>query len=300
MFCPLQLTMNGDALDQHTLERILNRFEVDRPVKPTLEALEQVYAAWCRRVPFDNALKLTHVRARNPGPLPGGEAGAFFNGWLRYGAGGTCWSSAGALQSLLQALGFDAIRGVATMMAAPDLPPNHGTVIVTVEDVRFLVDSALLHVQPLQLREAETTQVAHGAWGCRSVWEDGRWHIHWRPVHQPHGMVCRLESWGATGEDYRARYDATRGWSPFNYSLYIRTNRGEEAIGLAFGTKLTLHADGRVSEVPVRDTHHRNQMLVEEFGLAEEVVNALPEDQPLPPPPGSRSAQDAERAAASP
>ncbi|WP_081892156.1 arylamine N-acetyltransferase [Verrucomicrobium sp. BvORR106] len=291
--------MTADSLSTALLGRVLDRLEIDCPSSPTPEALREVYAAWCRSVPFDNALKLTHVRAGKPGPLPGGEAGAFFDGWLRYGTGGTCWSSAGALQSLLQALGFDAIRGVATMMAAPDLPPNHGTVIVTLEGARFLVDSALLHVQPLELKVEETTQVEHGAWGCRSVWEDGRWHIHWRPVHQPQGLVCRLESWGATGDDYRARYEGTLRWSPFNYSLYIRTNRGEESIGLAFGSKLTLHADGRVSEQPIRDVQHRNQVLVEDFGLAEEVVNDLPEDQPLPPPPGSRSAQEAEKEVAS-
>lgn len=288
--------MKGNALDQNTLENILNRFEVDRPSVPTLEALAEVYGAWCKKVPFDNILKLRHVQAGDLSALPGGEAAKFWQAWLRYGTGGTCWSSAGALHSLLEALGFDAIRGVATMMAAPDLPPNHGTVIVTVEGARFLVDSALLHVQPLQLRADVATQVEHGAWGCRSVWEEGRWHIHWRPVHQPEGLVCRLESWGATGEDYRARYEGTRGWSPFNYRVYIRTNRGEESIGLAFGNKITLHADGSVSEEPIRDANHRNQMLVEELGIAEEVVNDLPADQPLPPPPGSRSAQAEESA----
>ncbi|WP_050028132.1 arylamine N-acetyltransferase [Verrucomicrobium sp. BvORR034] len=287
--------MIADSLSIPLLGRILDRLEIDHPASPTPEALRAVYGAWCQKVPFDNALKLTHVRAGDPGPLPGGAAGSFFDGWLRYGTGGTCWSSAGALQSLLQVLGFDAIRGVATMMAVPDLPPNHGTVIVTAAGTRFLVDSALLHVQPLQLKAEGAAQVEHGAWGCRSVWEKGRWHIHWRPVHQPEGLVCRLESWGATGDDYRARYDGTRGWSPFNYSVYIRKNRGENVIGLAFGNRVTLHADGRVSEEPIRDSNHRNEMLVEEFGLAEEVVNDLPEDRPLPPPPGSRSAQVEEK-----
>lgn len=287
--------MKGDPLDQNTLESILNRFDVARPATPTLEALAEVYGAWCNKVPFDNVLKLRHVQAGDLSTLPGSEAGKFWEAWLRYGTGGTCWSSAGALQSLLHALGFDAIRGVATMMAAPDLPPNHGTVIVTVDGTRFLVDSALLHVQPLQLKADGAAHVEHGAWGCRSVLEDGRWHIHWRPVHQPQGLVCRLESWGATGDDYRARHEGTRRWSPFNYSVYIRKNRGEEVIGLAFGNKVTLHADGSVSEEPIRDVRHRNQILVEEFGLAEEVVNDLPDDQPLPPPPGSRSAQVEEK-----
>ncbi|WP_075088012.1 arylamine N-acetyltransferase [Verrucomicrobium spinosum] len=125
--------IKGDPLDQNTLETILNRFDVTTPAAPTLEALTTVYGAWCKKVPFDNVLKLRHVRAGDLSALPGSEAKKFWEAWLRYGTGGTCWSSAGALQSLLQALGFDAIRGVATMMAAPELPPNHGTVIVIVE-----------------------------------------------------------------------------------------------------------------------------------------------------------------------
>ena len=37
----------------------------------------------------------------------------------------------GALHAMLMSLGFEAIRVMGTMHAAPEAPPTHGTVLVT-------------------------------------------------------------------------------------------------------------------------------------------------------------------------
>ena len=42
----------------------------DRPA-PTLDGLQTLYAAWCRKVPFDNVRKLIHFHSHASGPLPG-------------------------------------------------------------------------------------------------------------------------------------------------------------------------------------------------------------------------------------
>ena len=86
-----------------------------------------VYAAWCRRVPFDNVLKRIHLASGNPDPLPGDDDTRFFESWLRFGTGGLCWAGNSALCSLLTALKFSAAWGLATMLVGPDPPPNHGT-----------------------------------------------------------------------------------------------------------------------------------------------------------------------------
>ena len=50
-----------DVLTPQLLEAVLAKLGFsDRP-PPTLEGLRQVYAAWCRRVPFDNVRKLIHI-----------------------------------------------------------------------------------------------------------------------------------------------------------------------------------------------------------------------------------------------
>ena len=95
------------------------------PAPPTLEFLEAVYAAWCRRVPFDNVRKLIALREAAPPPLPGTQAADFFEHWLAHGTGGTCWSSSNALYMLVTALGFTA-RRIAGSMRDLGFPRQYG------------------------------------------------------------------------------------------------------------------------------------------------------------------------------
>src|SRR5262245_20524864 len=121
------------------VEEVLACLGLSQREEPTLDFLQQLYRAWCQRVPFDNILKMIHVHSGNPAPLPGSTAEDFLQSWLKLKTGGTCWSSANAFYTLLVSLGFEASLGVGTMLAAPDLPPNHGTVIVTLEGAVYLV-----------------------------------------------------------------------------------------------------------------------------------------------------------------
>jgi arylamine N-acetyltransferase len=156
--------------------------------------------------------------------LPGSGAEDFFESWLKFGTGGTCWSGAGACHALLTSLGFDAGRGVGTMLIVPSLPPNHGTVVVAFARELYLVDCSMLHGEPLQL--TENSAVTHRAWGVGCSRRDDRWHISWRPLNKVEGLVCRLESVAASAEDFAAWYETTRSLSPFNYELCARINRG--------------------------------------------------------------------------
>ena len=276
------------TLSEELVERVLARLGFRRRPESTLESLSSLYASWGRRVPFDNVCKLIHVRAGNTGPLPGSTAADFFNTWLKHGTGGTCWSGSEALHALLVSLGFDAVRGVATMLVTKDMPPNHGSTMVRFGAERYVVDSSMLYGAPLLLAEHETS-ISHPSWGVQCRRKDGRWNITWRPLHKTDGFECRFESFGATAAGYQRYYERTRGWSPFNYEVNARINRGDSVTGLAFGREVTLHADGRVSNAPVSHAE-RVRALVEDIGLSEEIVSALPRDLPTPPPQGSRSA----------
>src|SRR4051812_48928349 len=101
-----------DELSRPLQERVLTKLGFAGAPGPTVESLRTIYAAWCRHVPFDNVRKLIHVRAENPGPLPGNTPEDFFGAWLKHGTGGTCWSGAGAFFALLASLGFNVRRGV--------------------------------------------------------------------------------------------------------------------------------------------------------------------------------------------
>jgi arylamine N-acetyltransferase len=119
------MSVHTEALSMDVLERVLSRLGLaDRPA-PTLDGFHTLYAAWCRKVPFDNVRKLIHVHHHGRGRLPGDDATDFFEAWLAYGTGGTCWAGNGALHALLVSLGFDASRGMGTMRADPKLDFLH-------------------------------------------------------------------------------------------------------------------------------------------------------------------------------
>ena len=62
-------------------------------------------------VAVGNVRKLIHLRADDPGTLPGDDPNDFFTSWLEHGTGGTCWAGNGGLHALLTSLGYNASRG---------------------------------------------------------------------------------------------------------------------------------------------------------------------------------------------
>ena len=272
-----------DPLAPELIERVLERLGLREPPEPDLQGLRTLYAQWCLQVPFDNIRKLLHLRSGDLGPLAGDDASEFFEAWLAHGTGGTCWPAHGALHSLLCELGFDSERGVGTMMASANPPPSHATVIVHIDGRRHMVDASILHGEPLLLGE-EPTAVVHPAWGVTCSQREGRWHIFWHPLHRPAGFDCRIEYLGASRDDFRRRHEMTRPWSPFNYAVTLRRNRGDRVVGTALGNRVEISHDGSIEETLLTRDEQQRQ-LIEDFGISEELVMALPPDAPVPPPP---------------
>jgi N-hydroxyarylamine O-acetyltransferase len=280
----------GETLAPELLERILVRLGLTSVPEPTLAGLGLLYDAWCRTVPFDNVRKLIHLRANNAGPFPGDDPVEFFEAWLKYGTGGTCWGTNGALFRLVRSLGFDAVRGEATMLAAPNAPPNHGTVIVTIDGDRYIIDGTFLQGEPLRLDDTNVTQAGNDGWGIQCAMRDGQWFIRWRPAHTPHGMDCRIERLGVAEDVFRERHEATRAWSPFNYQLHARSVRGGSMLSVSFGERVEQTADGQMHRRPL-DDDGRRRLLIDELAMSEEIVVQLPPDVPTPSPPWSKTAQ---------
>jgi N-hydroxyarylamine O-acetyltransferase len=279
-----------NELSPDLVERVLSGLGLATAPAADLKGLAALYAAWCRHVPFDNVRKMIHVRRQAPGPLPGDSAEDFFEAWLRYGTGGTCWSGNGALCTLLAALGFNVRRAVGTMLVRADLAPNHGTVIVEIDGGRHLVDASILHSEPLALHDTEVTSVEHAVWGVHCVRHDGRWHIRWRSTQMPKGLNCRIEQLSTTREEFRERHEQTRAWSPFNFELSARLIRGVSIVGVGLGQRVEFTASGRVVQ-RLLEGDDRKRVLVDELGINEEIVDQLPPEIPTPPPPESATAR---------
>jgi hypothetical protein len=265
-------------------ERVLERLGFSERPPATLEGLRALYAAWGQHVPFDNLRKLIHLRRGDAGLLPGSLAQDFFDAWLRDGTGATCWGGNGALHALLRSLGFEALRGYATMMIAPDLPPNHATVVVDFDSRRYLVDASILSGEPLELAPARASSVDHPARGARVALADGKPLIRWRPIHLPQGLDCRIDHIGCDAATFLDFHERSRPWSPFNYQLYARVNRGERVVGTGFGQHYVFEADGSVQQAPLR-AEDRLRYLVEVLGIREALAAQVPADLPTPPPP---------------
>lgn len=268
------------SLPQPLVDAVLRALGLERP-SPDFDGLWRLYRRWCERVPFDNSRKLAHIGAGNPAPLPGDRPEDFFRAWLEHGAGGTCWSGNGALCELLRALGFDALRGVATMLVADDASPNHGTVAVDLEEGRFLVDASMLHREPLLLAE-KPTSIEHFAWGVEARRDEhGKTRVRWHPFHLDDGLDCRLEAFGASAADFRERHEATRAWSPFNYALSLRLIRGESMVGFRYGKYgERTAAGGTIHEE--RATPWRRRFLAETIGFSPQLIARIPPDREIP------------------
>jgi N-hydroxyarylamine O-acetyltransferase len=272
-----------------TVAAVLDRLGAEA-ARPDLLGLRAVYAAWCGAVPFDNVLKLIHLTAGRAGPLPGSTADDFFEAWLEDGVGGTCWAGNQALHDLLEALGFDVARAIATMMPTPEIKgPNHGTVIVTVDGDRWIADASILSGVPIRIPAAGETigETENGGRLPRFEWLDGSPAVIWQALMAPAGFPCRIDLIGASSGDWDALHQRTAAWSPFNFQLSARVGRGDGSVGISSGQRFRFDADGTLSVTPL-DLPERVRFLVEELGISEELAGQVPDDRPTPPRPEGR------------
>jgi N-hydroxyarylamine O-acetyltransferase len=269
-----------------TVAAVLARLDVAPPSRD-LAGLRSVYAAWCRSVSFDNVLKMIHLAEERPGPLPGSTAESFFEDWLTCGAGGTCWAGNEALHGLLEALGFDARRAIATMMPSSSSAPNHGSVVVGLDGERWIADASILTGEPIRI-PAPGEPVEAGPLP-RFEWLDGKPAVVWRTLRVPGGFPCRIERIGADHAEWDAYHRESGVWSPFNFELSARVMRGTSTLGVSPGERFTIEPDGSLSSAP-QDHAARRRFLIEELGISERTAHRLPHDRPVPPRPASATA----------
>lgn len=227
-------------------ERVIERLGLRSVPEPDLAGLDAVYAAFCHRVPFDSVLKRTHFASGESLPLPGSSAEEVWNRWLAQGCGGTCWAVSRALGGLLAALGFSARYTLATMHPGPmSREPNHGTVVVDLDDGAWLLDASTSTGVPLALDGTQRLGALGGAEIRRG--EAGETLVFWRPLHNPAGIVFRIDQIGVTEAVFAARHEASRVFSLFNHGLHARLAKSSGIVGVTLGMRVELAADGSVS-----------------------------------------------------
>lgn len=263
-------------------DEVLARLGFGATVRPDRAGLDALYLAWCRNVPFDNLVKRIDLVAnttpfRNEGPAE------FFALWLEHGCGGTCWPSSRALGALLASLGFEVRLGSAAM--ADDVVGrihSHGTIIATVEGRRVWVDSSMLTDEPVPLVTGAETYLEHPLRPVRVEPVGELWRVHWTSGAIGGVMGCLLLDADVDVDHYTARYEWSRGMSPFNTGVYATVNRADDVLSFAQGRRIVLNPSGLSRSRPLGDAERR-RALVDDFGYSEAIVDALPADDPLPP-----------------
>ena len=61
------------ALSPELTESVLARLGFAEAPAADAPGLDAVYLEWCRRVPFDNLVKRSHLASGSPEPIPNGE-----------------------------------------------------------------------------------------------------------------------------------------------------------------------------------------------------------------------------------
>jgi N-hydroxyarylamine O-acetyltransferase len=272
------------VLEPETTDAVLERLGFSAAPAPDLEGLGAVYLAWCRNVPFDNVVKRIHLASGDPAPLPNGRPEDFFARYLRHGTGGTCWPSSGALFALLDALGYDARRASCAMADELSGPVHsHGTVLVRLDGTDYWVDSSMLTDVVFALPRGEPSEpITDPLHAVRVEPVGDSWRVHWTTPLADNLLGCLLLDDDVTEDHYLARYEWSRGTSPFNTAVYATRNEPGRAVTLAFGKRYDRTADGLVSG-PI-EPYERVRTLVEEYGYSEEIVAVLPPDDPPPVP----------------
>lgn len=277
---------------QDLIDTVLRRLDQPSSLDTSLRALNSLYAAWCRQVPFDNLRKIVALYDGDSAELPGTHAEDFFHAWLEHGTGGTCWSSSNALFTLLKACGFDARQIVCHML---DMGiANHASNVVTIDGEEWLADSSMLSNQVLPLR-AYLHQQPPPSIEIEPI--DGTFRVWVEFLGRPLPIPCRISNREVGYEIYRHSYEASRQKGPFNDRIYARRNVPGGMITVV-GCRRYLKTNGPVQVSGPLSSVELRHCLVTEMGYSPALIEQLercgawnrslePEAEAPSPPPGA-------------
>ena len=275
--------VSGPLLPPDLLERVLARLGIDVRPDVDLAGLSTVYAAFSACVPsLDSIRKRVWFAGERQGPLPGGEPVDYFEGWLAHGTGGTCWPTNGAVCTLLRSLGFDA-RRIAGCIVMEEYPgTNHGSVVANLGGVDYLVDGNLGAFEVLPLQPASATAAGPGIHRVTATPSETGFDVDWYQSfrrEEPLTFRTELQHDPVNHAFFLERYDLTKKLSVFNDALFICRRSYDSMLTLGSDSMVTLSADNVLTSTEVEQLE-RKAILVETFGISEQMADALPPDVP--------------------
>jgi arylamine N-acetyltransferase len=270
------------------LALILSKLHLTSELTLDLAGLNRLYAAFSSNVPNDNIQKRIWLAGDRTRPVTGGDPIEFFDNWLVYGTGGTCFPANGALYALLRAIGFDARRiSGSVLMEGIEQGGNHGSVLVRLEGIDYLVDAQLAAFTALPLVPGQSASTGDGIHDIRAVPEAGGFDVQWYPGsnrQKPLVMRPELEMGPVDHGYFLAQYDLSaspdRRRSPFNEALFIARHFPESILVVGRNNKIEVSSENVVTKSEIT-LDERARILIEELGISEDAVNAIPPDEDI-------------------
>jgi arylamine N-acetyltransferase len=281
-------TGSFSAISEATLapalvECVLTKLGLRQRPALDLAGLNTLYAAVSANIPFDNFQKRIWFAGPQSTPLPGGDPSEFFSNWLQHGTGGTCWPINGAMYSLARALSFDARRIVGSVIVEGyPRGANHGSVIVTIDGINYLVDAWMASFKVLPLILSTPSSTGNGIHDVRAVPIESGFEIITYPGfnrEQPLPFRPEPEYDPVDHALFLARYDRTKSVGFFNDAIFICRHFPDSILTMGRKSKFHLAADGTLTKTEPTEAQ-RKKSLIEEFGLSEEIIQKLPPNVP--------------------
>lgn len=257
----------------------------DRP-KLDLAGLNRVYASFSCNVPNDNIQKRIWFASNREKPVTGGDPIEFFKNWLGHGTGGTCFPTNGGLYALLRAIGFDANRISGSVMREGVEPDNnHGSVLVKLEGIDYLVDGQLGALAALPLMPGEHSSTGNRIHDIQAIPIDGGFAVQWFPGsnrQDPVMMHLNLANSPVDHQFFLTYYNLSasreRQRSNFNDALFISRHFPDSILIVSRGKRTKISSDNTVIMTEITDAECA-RILVEELDISEEMVNEIPPDE---------------------
>ncbi|MFT5203950.1 MAG: N-hydroxyarylamine O-acetyltransferase [Candidatus Aldehydirespiratoraceae bacterium] len=235
------------------------------PPPATIDGLTEVYDTWCRRVPFDNVRKLVGLHFKMP-ELPGIDPADFFAAWQFTGAGSTCWGSNNALHAYLLGIGFDAALISASMF---DGDINHGTTVVTIEDIPWMSDTSIHGGLPVPLVEGQAASVDYHGYVTAVRPDPAGWLIDIPTPDPSFRLPCRIH--GPMDHPFtREANEKSRESSPFNNTIMAGINDDTGVWMLKDNSLARIDATGTASQALTNA--EVDEFLVGTAGLSQPLV----------------------------
>ena len=145
--------MTIQPLSPALTEQVLAQLQV-APAAPTVALLENLIAAYIRKVPWESAFRIAkRARTAQTADCPRWPL-EFWQDNIQKGGGGTCFESNYAFYSLLLALGYD---GYLTINNMGDSIGCHTAIVLHLDGQKWLADVGIPLYAPLLINAQETT-----------------------------------------------------------------------------------------------------------------------------------------------